>query len=110
MSHQDNDKEWGCTLTANNKSQFSSGKDDKRILDKVNKDNTTPKDGQLQQYNDSTTQTWGTRRRKMRDEKKQNARLLKCVQTTKHPEGNTAAEKGSPYYKNFPESQTTHHT
>ncbi len=71
-----NDNEWGCTSTANNKSWFSGGKDDKRILDKVNKDNTMPKDGWLQQYNDSTPQTRGTRRRKMRDEEKRNARKL----------------------------------
>jgi hypothetical protein len=61
-----------------------------------------PRDGQLQQCNDSTPQTRGTRRRKMRDEKNRNAHPLKCVQTTKHPEGNTMAEKGSPYYRNFP--------
>ncbi len=57
-----------------------------------------PRDGRLQQYNNSTPQTRGTRRRKMRDEENQNARPLKHVQTTKHPEGNTMAEKGSPYY------------
>ncbi len=33
------------------------------------------------------------------------AHLLKPVQITKHPEGNTPAEKGSPYYRNFPKSQ-----
>jgi hypothetical protein len=64
-----------------------------------------PRDGRLQQHNDSTPQTRGTRWRKMRDEENQNAHLLKRVQTTKHPEGNTTAEKGSPYYRNFPESQ-----
>jgi ubiquitin C-terminal hydrolase len=41
----------------------------------------------------------------MRDEENQNAHPLKPVQTTKHPEGNTTSEKGSPYYRNFPESQ-----
>jgi ubiquitin C-terminal hydrolase len=41
----------------------------------------------------------------MRDEENRNARLLKRVQTTKHPEGNTTAEKESPYYRNFSESQ-----
>jgi hypothetical protein len=35
MSHQDNNVKWGCTLTANNESQFSGGKDDKRVSDKV---------------------------------------------------------------------------
>jgi hypothetical protein len=70
-------------------------------VDKVNKDNTMPRDGCLQQYNDFTPQTRGTRRRKIRDEEIRNARLLKHVQTTKHPEGNTMAEKGSPYYRNF---------
>jgi hypothetical protein len=73
MSHQDNDKEWGCTSTANNESWFSGGKDDKRVSDKVNKVNTMPNDGQSHQYNDSTPQTRGTRRRKMRDEEKRNA-------------------------------------
>jgi ubiquitin C-terminal hydrolase len=63
------------------------------------------RDGQSKQYNNTTPQTRGTRRRKMRDEENRNARLLKHVQTTKHPEGNTMAEKGSPYYRNFPESQ-----
>jgi hypothetical protein len=64
-----------------------------------------PKDGQLQQYNNSTPQTRETRWRKMKDEEKRNALPLKRVQTTKHPEGNTTAEKGSPYYRNFPESR-----
>jgi ubiquitin C-terminal hydrolase len=64
-----------------------------------------PRDGRLQQYNNSTPQTRGTRRRKIRDEDNWNARPLKCVQTTKHLEGNTMARKGSPYYRNFPESQ-----
>ncbi len=41
----------------------------------------------------------------MRDEENQNARLLKRVQITKHPEGNTITEKGSPYYRNFPQPQ-----
>ncbi len=40
----------------------------------------------------------------MRDGENRKAHLLKRVQTTK-PEGNTTAEKGSPYYRNFPESQ-----
>ncbi len=40
----------------------------------------------------------------MRDEENWNARPLKHVQTTKHPEGNTTVDKGSPYYRNFPES------
>ncbi len=105
MSHQDNNNKWGCTSTANNESRFSGGKDDECVSDKVNKDNTTPKDGRSQQYNNSTPQTTGTRRRKMRDEEKRNAHPLKCVQTTKHPEGNTMAEKGSPYYRKFPKSQ-----
>ncbi len=48
MSHQDNDDEWGCTSTANNKSQFSGVEDDKRIADKLNKDNTMPRDGRSQ--------------------------------------------------------------
>jgi hypothetical protein len=61
----------------------------------------TPRDEQLQQYNDSTPQTRGTRRRKMRDEENRNACLHTCVQNTKHLEGNTTAEKGSPYYRNF---------
>jgi hypothetical protein len=53
-----------------------------------------PRDEQSRQYNNSTPQRRGTRRRKMRDEENQNACLLKCVQTTKHPEGNTMAERG----------------
>jgi hypothetical protein len=64
-----------------------------------------PRDEQLQQHNDSTPQTRGTRRRKMRDEENWNARPLKPVQTTKHPEGNTTADKGSPYYRIFPKSR-----
>jgi hypothetical protein len=47
----------------------------------------------------------GTRKRKIRDEDEQIAHLLKPVQSTKDPEGNTMAEKGSPYYRNFHESQ-----
>jgi hypothetical protein len=62
MSHQDNDNKWGCTSTSNNESQFSGVKDDKHIADKVNKDNTMPRDGQSQQNNDSTPQMRGTRR------------------------------------------------
>jgi hypothetical protein len=64
-----------------------------------------PRDGGLQQYNNSTPQVRGTRRRKIRNEEEWNARLVKHVQSTKHPEGNTTAEKESPYYKKFPESQ-----
>jgi hypothetical protein len=79
MSHQDNDNKWGCTSTANNDSWFSSVEDDKHIADKVNKDNTMPRDGGLQQYNNSTPQTKATRRRKMRDEENQNARLLRLL-------------------------------
>jgi hypothetical protein len=110
MSHQDNDNEWGCTSTANNESRFSGVEDNKRVADKVNKDYTMPRDGQSQQYNDSTPQTKGTRRRKMRNEENRNACPLKRVQTTKHPEGNTTAEKGSPYYRNFFQVLTTQHT
>jgi hypothetical protein len=54
ISHQEYNDKWGCTLTANNKSQFSGGKDDKQDSEEVNKDNTTPRDGQSQEYNDST--------------------------------------------------------
>ncbi len=104
MSHQDNKDKWGCTSTANDKSWFSSVNDDKCIADKVNKDKTMPRDGRLQHYNNSATQTRGTRRSKMRDEENRNAHPLKHVQSTKHPEGNTTADKGSPYYRNFPES------
>ena len=81
MNQQENYEEWACTLPANNDSQFSSGKDDEGILEEENKDddkqdegnklNSTPKDGQLQQYNVSTPQTRGTRRREIRDEKEQ---------------------------------------
>jgi hypothetical protein len=105
MSRQEYNDEWGCTLTANNKSRFSGPKDDRRTLEEVNKDNMAPRDGGLQQYKDSTPQTRGTRRRKIRDEEEQNARPLKRVQSTKHPEGNSTAEKGSPCYRNFPKSQ-----
>jgi ubiquitin C-terminal hydrolase len=48
---------------------------------------------------------WGARRRKMRDDENRNAHPLKHVQTTKHLEGHATAEKGSPYYRIFPESQ-----
>ncbi len=65
----------------------------------------TPRDGRLQQYNNSTPHMRGTRSRKIRNEEERNAHPVKCVQSTKHPEGNTTAEKGSPYYRNFPESQ-----
>jgi hypothetical protein len=102
MSHQEYNDKWGYTLTANSKSQFSSGKHDKCVLKEVNKDNTMPRDGQSQQYNNSTPQTRGTRRRKIRNEEERNARPVKCVQTTTHPEGNTTAEKGSLYHRNFP--------
>ncbi len=64
-----------------------------------------PRDGGWQQHNNSTPQTRGTRRRKIRDEEERNAHPLKRVQTTKHPKGNKMAEKGSPCYRNFPESQ-----
>jgi hypothetical protein len=49
MSPQEYDDIWGFTLTANDKIQFSGGKDDKCVLEEENKDNTTPRDGQLQQ-------------------------------------------------------------
>ncbi len=104
MSHQEYDDKWGCTLTANDESQFSDGKDDKCNSEEVNKDNTMPRDGQSQQYNDSTSQTRVTRRRKIRNEEEQNAHPVKPVKSTKHLEGNTMAEKGSPYYRNFPKS------
>jgi hypothetical protein len=38
MSHEENYEEWGCTLTANNDSQFSGGKDDESISEEENKD------------------------------------------------------------------------
>jgi hypothetical protein len=76
MSHQDNNNEWGYTSTANDESQFSGVKDDKRVADKVKEDNTMPRDGQLQQYYSSTPQTRGTRRRKMRDKENWKARPL----------------------------------
>ncbi len=79
MSHQEYNDEWGCTSTANNESQFCGGKDDKRNLEEVNKDYTMPRDGGLQQYNDSTPQTRGTRRRKIRNEEIWNAHPVKCV-------------------------------
>jgi hypothetical protein len=105
MSPQGYDDKWGCTLTANDKIQFSGGKDDECNLKEENKDNMMPRDEQLQQYNTSTPQVRGARRRKIKDEEEQIARLLKRGKSTKHPEGNTTAEKGSPYYRNFPESQ-----
>ncbi len=67
-------------------------------------DNTMPRDGWLQQYNASTPQKRGTRRRKIRDEEEQIAHPLKHGQSTKHPEGNTTTEKGSLFYRNFPKS------
>ncbi len=78
---------------------------DKRDTEEANKDNTTPRDGRLQQYNNSTPRRRGTRRRKIRNEEERNAHPVKHVQSTKHPEGNTTAEKGSLYYRNFSESQ-----
>ncbi len=45
MNHQEYDDKQGCTLTANNESQFSGGKDEERDLEEVNKDNTMPRDG-----------------------------------------------------------------
>ncbi len=113
MSPQGYNDKWSCTsLTANDESQFSSGKDEERVSEEESKDNTTTRDRQLQQYNASTPQARRTRRRKVRDEEEQIARQLKRVQSTKHPEGNTTAEKGSPYYRNFPESRwrNIHHT
>ncbi len=38
MSQQENYEEWACTLPANDKSQFSGGKDDDGILEEENKD------------------------------------------------------------------------
>jgi hypothetical protein len=113
MSQQEKYEEWACTLPANDDSQFSSGEDDKSVLeeenededewDKDNKVDLMPRDGQLQQYNASTPQTRGARRRKIRDEEEQIA-CQKHVQTTQYLEGNTAAAKRSPYYRGFPES------
>jgi hypothetical protein len=71
-------------------------------LKEVNKDNTMPRDGGLQQYTDSTPQTRGTRRRKIRNEEERNARPVKRVQTIKHLEGNTTAEKGLHIIEIFP--------
>ncbi len=102
MSPQGYDDKWGCTLTANDDIQYSGGKDDKHVSEEENKDNTMPRDGWSHQYNASTPQTRGTRRRKIRDEEERITRPLKRVQSTKHLEGNTTAEKGSPYYRNFP--------
>jgi hypothetical protein len=104
ISHQEYNDKWGCTSTANNESLFSGGKNDERHSEEVNEDNMMLRDGRLQQYIDSTPQTRGTRRRKIRNEEERNARLVKRVQSTKHPEGNKTAEKGSPYCRNFPES------
>jgi hypothetical protein len=102
-------------LTANNDSQFSGGKDDEGVWGEENEDEDkqdegnklilAPRDGWSQQYNASTPQTMGTGRRKIRDEEERIARLPKHVQTTQHPEENTMAEKWSPYYRDFPESQ-----
>jgi hypothetical protein len=110
MSHQEYNDKWGCTLTANNESQFSSGKDDEYNLEEVSKDNTMPRDGRSQQYNDSTPQTRGTRRRKIRNEEKWNAYPVKRVQSTKNPEGNTTAEKGTLYYQFYSRVPMTQHT
>jgi hypothetical protein len=104
MSHQEYNDKWGCTLTANDKSVFSGGEDDKLNSEEVNKDNMTSRDGQSQQYNNSTLQMRGTRKKKIRNEEERNAHPVKHVQSTKHSEGNTTAEKGSPYYRNFPKS------
>jgi hypothetical protein len=68
MSHQDYNDKWRCTSIANNESQFSGGEDDECNSEEVNKDNTMPRDGQVQEYNNSTPQTRGTRRRKIRNE------------------------------------------
>jgi hypothetical protein len=73
ISHQEYNDEWGCTLTANDKSLFSGGKDDKRDSEEVNKDNIMPRDGQSQQYNYSTPQTRETRRRKIKNEEERDA-------------------------------------
>jgi hypothetical protein len=48
-------------------------------LEVVNKDNKMPRDGQSQQYNVSTPQMRGTRRRKIRDEEERNARLFRVL-------------------------------
>jgi hypothetical protein len=87
MSQHENYEKWACTLPANNDSWFSDGKNDKGILEEENKDdekwdegnelNLMPRDGQSQQHNASMPQTRGTRRRKIRDEEEQIARLWK---------------------------------
>jgi hypothetical protein len=115
MSHQGYNEEWGCTSTANNEVQFSGNEDDKVVLEEENEDdnkqnernklNTMPRNGRLQQYNASTPRTRGTRRRKIWDEEERIAHLQKCVQSTKHPEGNTMAAKWSPFYRDFPKSR-----
>jgi hypothetical protein len=79
-------------------------------LEKVNKDNMMPRVGQLQHFNNSTPQMRGTRKRKIRDEEEWNAHPLKRIQSTKHPEGNTMDEKGSPYYRFFSQVPMTQHT
>jgi hypothetical protein len=66
--------------------------------DEGNKLNLMPSGGQSQQYNASTPQTRGTRRRKMRDEEYRIACPQKYVQTTQHPVGNTTAAERSSYY------------
>ncbi len=78
---------------------------DKDEWDKGNKLNLTPRDGQSQQYNASTPQTRGTRRRKIRDEEEGIAHPQKNVQTTQHPEENTTAANRSPYYRDFLKSR-----
>jgi hypothetical protein len=65
----------------------------------------TPRHERSQQYNASIPPTRETRKRKIRDEEEPIARPQKHVQSTKHLEGNTTAEKGSPYYTDFPESR-----
>ena len=87
MSQHENYEEWACKLPANNDSRFSRGKNDEGGLEEENEDdgkqdedhklNLTPRDGQSQQYNASPPQTRVTRRRKMRNEEKQIARMQK---------------------------------
>ncbi len=90
-------------MTANNNSQFSGGEDDKGVPkeekkdvaegDERNKLNLMPRDGRSQQYNASTPQMRGTRKRKIRDKEEQISRPQKHVQSTQHWEGNTTAAK-----------------
>jgi hypothetical protein len=104
MNRQEYNDKWGCTLTTNDESWFSGGGNDGCNLKEIKEDNTTPRDGQSQQYNDSTPQTRGTRRKKIRNEEEWIVHPVTHVQSTKHPEGNTTAEKGFPYYKKFSKS------